>query len=78
MSDDAAKKGLGISIVAGAALGVPWALSLDYGLIEVRAWNVVGLAVITTVSVFAVIAALRGFAAVRAAERRHGGAPPPP
>jgi hypothetical protein len=74
MSDDGAKKGIGIAMLAGLALGLLWVYRLGYGVIEVRAWNVVGLVLIATLTVFAIVAALRGFASVRAAER---GGPPP-
>ncbi len=64
MSDEAAKKGITIAIVLGIVLGAGWStFRLRYSLLEVRAWNAIGLTVIATLSIFAVIAAVRGFRA---------------
>ena len=70
MTDEAAKRGISIAMVLGVALGVAWALALDYSLLQVRAWNAVGVAVITTLSIFALFAAIRGYAVLRRSERR--------
>ena len=69
MSDAAAKRGLWISILLGAALGLIWGVP-RYGAIHVSTWNLMGLCVIGTVSAFAVIALL---VTIRAAKKN----PPP-
>ena len=65
MSDDQAKRALWISIFLGIFLGLLWGVP-RYGFLHLSTWNLVGLGVITTVS----IAALWLLLAARARARR--------
>jgi hypothetical protein len=66
MTDRQAKNALWVTILIGVALGGLWGqLQYPSGLIDVRAWNLVGLMVILSVSAYAGVIALLAFAKSR-------------
>jgi hypothetical protein len=71
MTDRQAKNALWTTILVGVALGGIWGqVHYESGLVDIRAWNLVGLAVILSVSSYAGAVALFEFVKSRGARRQ--------
>jgi hypothetical protein len=70
MNDRQAKNALWITILVGVVIGGLWGqLHYESGLVDIRAWNLVGLCVILSVSGYAGIVALLAFLKYRRTAR---------
>lgn len=70
MTDRQAKNALWTTILVGVALGGIWGqVHYASGLLDLRAWNLVGLAVILTVSSYAGVVALVAFVKSRGSQK---------
>jgi hypothetical protein len=70
MTDRQAKNALWTTILVGVFLGGLWGqIRYDQGLVDLRAWNLVGLGVILSVSIYAGVVGLLDFVRSKRASR---------
>jgi hypothetical protein len=60
VTDSQVKRGLSAAIVIGIVLGLIWGVP-RYGPVHINTWNVVGLVVITTISLYALVLGVRAW-----------------